>query len=107
MSPDSPSGVVDIPSTLGGYKVTSIGADVFYGRSIKSLTIPGSVTNIDVCAFGAYFEGDEEPTLTCVRIPQYVCDHFSDVFDLYFLKRSLFRMGSRMFWILRSRTRTI
>lgn len=88
-----PSGVVDIPSTLGGYKVTSIGADVFYGRSIKSLTIPGSVTNVDVCAFGAYFEGDEEPTLTCVRIPQYVCDHFSDVFGFVFPKEVVIQDG--------------
>ena len=43
---------VTIPSILGGYSVTSVGSDVFYGCSgLTSVTIPGSVTSIGDLAF--------------------------------------------------------
>jgi len=47
-------GAVVIPSTLGGYPVTSIGASAFSnaaGLLVTSITIPNSVTSIDVYAF--------------------------------------------------------
>ncbi len=45
-------GAVTIPSTLGGYPVTSIGDDAFYHcDSLTSITIPDSVTSIGSFAF--------------------------------------------------------
>ena len=46
------SGSVTIPSTLGGYPVTSIGDDAFsWSDSLTSVTIPDSVTSIGSYAF--------------------------------------------------------
>lgn len=45
-------GAVEIPNTLGGKPVTSIGNDAFaYCKSLTSVTIPKSVTIIDNQAF--------------------------------------------------------
>ncbi len=47
-----PGGAVSIPSTLGGYPVTAIGASVFLqDNHITKITIPGSVANIGTQAF--------------------------------------------------------
>ena len=50
--PESTSGAITIPSTLGGYPVTSFGYRAFCGRSsLTSVTIPNSVTSIGSAAF--------------------------------------------------------
>ena len=55
---------LEIPSTLGGYPVTSIGGAAFEGcRSLKSITIPDGVTSIGNYAF----EGCS--SLTSITIP--------------------------------------
>jgi hypothetical protein len=45
------SGVLDIPSSIGGFKVTEIGTNAFSGTSLTGVTIPNSVTTIGIYAF--------------------------------------------------------
>ena len=59
-------GDITIPSTLGGYTVTSIGIIAFGFTELTSVTIPDSVTSIGVQAFSYCSE------LTSVTIPDSV-----------------------------------
>ena len=60
-------GDVTIPSTLGGYTVTSIGIGAFYENTgLESVTIPDSVTNIGNAAFYGCMD------LTNITIPDSV-----------------------------------
>lgn len=66
-SDENISGDIVIPSTLGGYPVTSIGGDAFSNRTdLTGVTIPNSVTSI--C--GAVF--DDCTGLTSIKIPDSV-----------------------------------
>jgi len=52
IAPSGFSGALSIPATLGGAPVTSIGYQTFYeSSSLKSVTIPSSVTSIENYAF--------------------------------------------------------
>ena len=65
--PKSTSGAITIPSTLGGYSVTSVGVGAFFGcSSLTSVTIPNSVTRIGDDAFRNC------SSLTSVTIPNSV-----------------------------------
>ena len=65
--PKSTIGAITIPSTLGGYPVTSIGDNAFYGCSgLTAVTIPASVTSIGDYTF---FKCEN---LTSVTIPSNV-----------------------------------
>lgn len=65
----STSGEITIPSTLGGYPVTSIGESAFSGcRWLTDVAIPANVTRIGNYAF------EDCSSLTSVRIPASVKD---------------------------------
>ena len=80
----SASGVLEIPATLGGYPVTSIGDYAFsLCDSLTSVTIPDGVTSIGSAAFSAC------NSLTSVTIPDsvttigdyafYICDSLTSI----------------------------
>ncbi len=69
------SGDVTIPSTLGGYPVTSIGNYAFYNcNSLTSITITDSVTSIGIWAFCGC------NSLTSITIPESVISIGNDAF---------------------------
>ena len=73
--PTSTTGAITIPSTLGGYPVTSIGDSAFGGCSgLTSVTIPDSVTSIGYSAFSGC------SGLTSVTIPDSVTNIGSSAF---------------------------
>ena len=51
--PETTSGAVTVPATLGGKPVTSIGLCAFEGRAVTSVTIPDGVKSLDECAFAS------------------------------------------------------
>ena len=72
---ESISGDVAIPSTLGGYSITSIGHGAFSGcTSLTSITIPDSVTSIGSSAFSGC------TSLTSITIPDSVVTIGSEAF---------------------------
>ncbi len=74
--PASTTGAITIPSTLGGYPVTSIGKWAFSGCSgLTSITIPDSVTSIGLYAFSSC------SGLTSITIPGSVTSIGSDAFS--------------------------
>ena len=65
--PPTTAGAISVPSTLGGFSVTTIGEEAFRDcKSLTSVTIPNGVTTIGEEAF----EGCE--SLTTVKIPDSV-----------------------------------
>ncbi len=67
-------GAITIPSTLGGYPVVAIGSSAFSGSALTSVTIPNSVTYIEMYAF------DGCTSLTSVTIPGSVTSIGTGVF---------------------------
>ena len=89
------SGDVIIPSTLGGYPVTSIRAGAFVGcESLTSINIPNSVTNIGDGAFSSCY------SLASINIPDSVVCIGDDVFsecwslDSIYIPKSVTSIGS-------------
>lgn len=67
-------GAITIPSNLGGYPVVAIGMSAFSGSALTSVTIPNSVTYIEMYAF------DGCTSLTSVTIPGSVTSFGTGVF---------------------------
>ena len=95
----STSGAITIPSSLGGYSVTSIGDYAFGGcNGLASVTIPDSVTSIGYSAF-SYCSG-----LANVTIPDSVTSiesrAFSDCYRLtsVTIPNSVTNIGSYAFY---------
>ena len=93
-----PSGVVTIPSMLGGKILTSIGSEAFYNCSgITGVVIPASVTNIGERAFS------QCTGLSAVTLPANVFEIGESAFDgcsslrYVDLPAHLFKIGSYAF----------
>ena len=66
---------LDIPDTIDGYKVVTIGWGVFRNRTeLRTVTIPDSVTKIESCAFSGCTK------LSGVKLPKYVTEIKSEAF---------------------------
>ncbi len=97
--PTSVSGAITIPSTLGGYPVTSIGDKAFYGcYSLTSVTIGNSVTSIGERAFVHCYR------LTSVTIGDSVTSIGDEAFESCSsltsieIPDSVTSIGERAFW---------
>ncbi len=93
------SGSLSIPSTLGGYPVTSIGASVFWGcAGLTSITIPDSVTSIGDSAFY------DCTGLTSITIPDSVTSIGNSAFEdctgltSITIPDSVTSIGASVFW---------
>lgn len=67
-------GSLKIPSTLGGYPVTSIADQAFQGCEFSSIIIPEGVTNIGWCAFAYCYN------LKSISIPDSIISIAGDAF---------------------------
>ena len=97
--PTDTAGDVTIPSLLGGYPVTSIGAYAFSGcSSLTSVVIPEGVTSIGDSAFNGC------SSLTSVVIPEGVTSIGSEAFygcsslTSVVIPEGVTSIGGRAFW---------
>ncbi len=105
----SPSGILRIPSRLGTYSVTKIGAEIFAGcTGITSVVIPEGVTDIGYKAFS------DCSGITNITIPSSVTDidwrAFSNCSGLTSVRipdNSAMRIGDRAFYECRGITNVI
>ena len=66
---------LDIPDTIDGYKVVTIGGGVFRNRTeLRTVTIPDSVMKIEGYAFG------ECSNLSSIKLPKYITEIGNDAF---------------------------
>ena len=72
---EAPTGAIEIPSMIGGFPVTEIAANAFFGMSeITSVTIPSSLTTIGMMAFSKCEK------ITAITIPDSVISLGASVF---------------------------
>lgn len=85
---------VIIPSEINGNEVTSIGVNAFLNSSIKSITIPDSVTSIGGYALGGAETFNNCTGLTSIVIPASVTVIFSEAFKNCRNLRSVYFEGN-------------
>ena len=78
------SGDVTIPSTLGGYPVTSIGESAFQCSAIEGINIPDSVTSIGKFAFDCCGDLESITLPKSVSFIDYQVFSFDYITDVYY-----------------------